>query len=84
MRHYVRRFSRTERTLLTELWELVWAGHVTNDAWQPLRSGTTLRLLPAPVDGARPSRFSVIAPPPPKPVPRKRTLMEWIFGRIAG
>jgi ATP-dependent helicase Lhr and Lhr-like helicase len=47
----------SERTLLTELWELVWAGHVTNDAWHPLRSGTTLRLLPAaPADGTRPSR----------------------------
>jgi len=45
-----------ERTALTELWELVWAGQVTNDAWQPLRSGTTLRLLPAPAQGARPSR----------------------------
>ena len=28
-----------ERAVLSALWELVWAGTVTNDAWHPLRSG---------------------------------------------
>ena len=28
---------------LPALWDLVWAGEVTNDAWQPLRAGAPLR-----------------------------------------
>ena len=42
----------SEREALAELWSLVWAGAVTNDAWQPLRSGATLRS----VDELRPGR----------------------------
>ena len=37
---------------LPALWELVWAGEVTNDAWTPLRAGAPLRRAAAP-SGAR-------------------------------
>jgi ATP-dependent Lhr-like helicase len=41
--------------LLPALWELVWAGEVTNDAWQPLRAS---RRFQAPRPERRPRRFS--------------------------
>jgi ATP-dependent Lhr-like helicase len=40
---------------LPALWELVWAGEVTNDAWTPLRAG---RRYEAPRAQRRPRRFS--------------------------
>jgi ATP-dependent Lhr-like helicase len=40
---------------LPALWDLVWAGEVTNDAWQPLRAG---RRYGAPKPERRPRRFS--------------------------
>jgi ATP-dependent Lhr-like helicase len=40
---------------LPALWELVWAGEVTNDAWQPLRAG---RRYGVPKPERRPRRFS--------------------------
>jgi ATP-dependent helicase Lhr and Lhr-like helicase len=40
---------------LPALWDLVWAGEVTNDAWQPLRAG---RRFHAPRPEKRPRRFS--------------------------
>jgi ATP-dependent helicase Lhr and Lhr-like helicase len=40
---------------LPALWELVWAGEVTNDAWQPLRAG---RRYGIPRPERRPRRFS--------------------------
>jgi ATP-dependent Lhr-like helicase len=40
---------------LPALWDLVWAGEVTNDAWQPLRAG---RRFQTPRPEARPRRFS--------------------------
>ncbi|PWU21091.1 MAG: DEAD/DEAH box helicase [Candidatus Rokuibacteriota bacterium] len=40
---------------LPALWELVWAGEVTNDAWQPLRAGRRYGL---PKPERRPRRFS--------------------------
>jgi ATP-dependent Lhr-like helicase len=40
---------------LPALWDLVWAGEVTNDAWQPLRAG---RRFAAPRLERRPRRFS--------------------------
>jgi ATP-dependent helicase Lhr and Lhr-like helicase len=40
---------------LPALWELVWAGEVTNDAWQPLRAG---RRYGIPKPERRPRRFS--------------------------
>jgi ATP-dependent helicase Lhr and Lhr-like helicase len=40
---------------LPALWDLVWAGEVTNDAWQPLRSR---RRYAAPRQERRPRRFS--------------------------
>jgi ATP-dependent Lhr-like helicase len=42
-------------TLLPALWELVWAGEVTNDAWQPLRAQ---RRYATPRRDRRPRRFS--------------------------
>ncbi|HEY7206961.1 MAG TPA: DEAD/DEAH box helicase [Gaiellaceae bacterium] len=44
-----------EPDALTALWELVWAGEVTNDAWQPLRAG---RRYQTAVPRVRPRRFS--------------------------
>ncbi|HSE82206.1 MAG TPA: hypothetical protein VLA87_11050, partial [Gaiellaceae bacterium] len=41
--------------VLPALWELVWAGEVTNDAWQPLRAS---RRFQAPRTERRPRRFS--------------------------
>jgi ATP-dependent helicase Lhr and Lhr-like helicase len=40
---------------LPALWDLVWAGEVTNDAWQPLRAG---RRYGVPKPDRRPRRFS--------------------------
>jgi ATP-dependent Lhr-like helicase len=40
---------------LPALWDLVWAGEVTNDAWQPLRAG---RRYGVPRQERRPRRFS--------------------------
>jgi ATP-dependent helicase Lhr and Lhr-like helicase len=40
---------------LPALWDLVWAGEVTNDAWQPLRAG---RRYGVPRPQRRPRRFS--------------------------
>jgi ATP-dependent helicase Lhr and Lhr-like helicase len=40
---------------LPALWDLVWAGEATNDAWQPLRAG---RRFQAPRAEKRPRRFS--------------------------
>ena len=43
-------------TALPALWELVWAGEVTNDAWTPLRAGR--RYATQERQRARPRRFS--------------------------
>jgi ATP-dependent Lhr-like helicase len=43
-------------TALPALWDLVWAGEVTNDAWTPLRAGRRYQ-APRPQRG-RPRRFS--------------------------
>ncbi len=45
----------SRRSVLPALWELVWSGEVTNDAWQPLRAG---RRFQAPRPQRRPRRFS--------------------------
>ena len=42
-------------TALPALWELVWAGEVTNDAWTPLRAA---RRYGTPVSDRRPRRFA--------------------------
>lgn len=44
-----------EATALPALWELVWAGEVTNDAWTPLRAA---RRFGVPKQERRPRRFS--------------------------
>src|SRR5437763_10811918 len=40
---------------LPALWDLVWAGEVTNDAWTPLRAGRRYQTMPP---KTRPRRFS--------------------------
>jgi ATP-dependent Lhr-like helicase len=48
--------SRLESSeALAALWDLVWAGEVTNDSWQPLRAG---RRYGVPKPERRPRRFS--------------------------
>ena len=42
---------------LPALWDLVWAGEVTNDAWTPLRAGRRYQ-SPTATQRARPRRFS--------------------------
>jgi ATP-dependent Lhr-like helicase len=77
-----------DRALLAHIWELVWAGVLTNDAWHPLRGGTVLRAVPEPPAasrlrrrGARPTssfpaargRWSLVADLlAPAPAPRER------------
>jgi ATP-dependent helicase Lhr and Lhr-like helicase len=51
----VRETGLQAETVLPALWELVWAGEVTNDAWQPLRAS---RRFQAPRSEKRPRRFS--------------------------
>src|SRR5206468_7445080 len=51
----VRETELEAETALPALWELVWAGEVTNDAWQPLRAA---RRFQAPRPERRPRRFS--------------------------
>jgi ATP-dependent Lhr-like helicase len=43
---------------LPALWELVWAGEATNDAWQPLRAERRYAVPRAAVSRGRPRRFS--------------------------
>jgi ATP-dependent Lhr-like helicase len=47
--------GRESGEVLPALWELVWAGEVTNDAWAPLRAG---RRYATPRAERRPRRFS--------------------------
>ena len=53
---------------LPALWDLVWAGEVTNDAWTPLRAG---RRHGVPKPERRPRRFSRSRRPPQ---PRRRAV----------
>ena len=51
-RELVELTGEPERSLLALLWELVWAGVVTNDAWHPLRSGGRIPLRDGAAAGA--------------------------------
>jgi ATP-dependent Lhr-like helicase len=51
----VRTTGLEAESVLPALWELVWAGEITNDAWQPLRA---TRRFHAPRPEKRPRRFS--------------------------
>ncbi len=51
----VRETGLEAEVVLPALWDLVWAGEVTNDAWQPLRAE---RRFAAPRPEKRPRRFS--------------------------
>ena len=77
-----RRSSESERETLAELWSLVWAGAVTNDAWQPLRSGAALRA----VEPQRPGRPGRRAKPTASlPAARGRwSLVEGLLQPAAG
>ncbi|HYM64656.1 MAG TPA: helicase-related protein, partial [Gaiellaceae bacterium] len=51
----VREAGLEAESALPALWDLVWAGEITNDAWQPLRAERRFR---APRTERRPRRFS--------------------------
>ena len=57
-----------EHALLPALWELVWAGEVTNDAWQPLACRSPLPGVPQ----ASASATSLLASPMRPRSPRRR------------
>src|SRR3954453_13428720 len=95
-RELVELSGEPERAVLAALWELVWAGTVTNDAWHPLRSGgrIPLRTVPPPVlrRRARPtaalpaalgrwSQVSRLLEPAPAPRDRVRALSEAMLDR---
>jgi ATP-dependent Lhr-like helicase len=95
-RELVELSGEPERAVLAVLWELVWAGTVTNDAWHPLRSGgrIPLRTVPPPVlrRRARPTaalpaalgRWSLVSrllEPAPAPRDRVRALSEALLDR---
>ncbi len=84
----------TERELLADLWELAWAGLVTNDSFQPLRAGGRPRPVPQPLvrRRARPTavlpaaqgRWSPVAGllrPAAGPRERARALAEALLDR---
>src|SRR4029079_14943065 len=95
-RELVELSGEPERAVLAALWELVWAGTVTNDAWHPLRSGgrIPLRTAPPPVlrRRARPTaalpaalgRWSLVERllvPAPSQRDRARALAEALLDR---
>jgi ATP-dependent Lhr-like helicase len=95
-RELVELVGEPERAVLAQLWELVWSGAVTNDAWHPLRSGgrIPLRTVPPPVvrRRARPTaalpaalgRWSLVErllQPRPAPRDRARALAEALLDR---
>jgi ATP-dependent helicase Lhr and Lhr-like helicase len=95
-RELVELVGEPERAVLAQLWELVWSGAVTNDAWHPLRSGgrIPLRTVPPPVvrRRARPTaalpaalgRWSLVERlllPRPAPRDRARALAEALLDR---
>jgi ATP-dependent helicase Lhr and Lhr-like helicase len=95
-RELVELLGEPDRAVLASLWELVWAGVITNDAWHPLRSGgrIPLRTVPPPVvrRRARPTaalpaalgRWSLVErllQPQPAPRDRARALAEALLDR---
>jgi ATP-dependent Lhr-like helicase len=95
-RELVDLLGEPDRAVLASLWELVWAGVITNDAWHPLRSGgrIPLRTVPPPVvrRRARPTaalpaalgRWSLVErllQPQPAPRDRARALAEALLDR---
>src|SRR5205823_2124524 len=95
-RELVELVGEPERAVLAQVWELVWSGVVTNDAWHPLRSGgrIPLRTVPPPVlrRRARPTaslpaalgRWSLVMrllEPAPPPRERLRALAEALLDR---
>jgi ATP-dependent Lhr-like helicase len=61
---------------LTALWDLVWAGEVTNDSWAPLRAG---RRYQAPRAERRTRRFSRTRATAPSPTQGRWSLVAPLF-----
>src|SRR5213596_247936 len=66
---------------LPALWDLVWAGEVTNDAWQPLRAG---RRYGVPKPQRRPRRFSRRRATEITATQGRRSRTERLFGTVSG
>ena len=68
--------------LLLAVWELVWAGHVTNDTLAPLRALVTGGSRPPPAAAPPLAATAAGVPPcPPAPGPRRRGTLEPRSGR---
>ncbi len=95
-RQLVEMVGEPDRAVLSALWELAWAGAITNDAWHPLRSGGKIALRPVPPPSlrrrARPTaslpaalgRWSLVAPllePAAAQRDRVRALAETLLDR---
>ncbi len=95
-RQLVETLGEPDRAVLAALWQLVWGGRITNDAWHPLRSGGRIALRPLPLPTlrrrARPTamlpaalgRWSLVAPllePAPSAGDRVRALAESLLDR---
>jgi ATP-dependent Lhr-like helicase len=67
-----------EAEALTALWDLVWAGEVTNDSWAPLRAS---RRYEAPRPERQGRRFSRARPRGPSPTQGRWSLASPLFAR---
>ncbi len=65
---------------LSALWELVWAGEVTNDSWAPLRAGRRYGL---PAAERRPRRFARTRVPTESPTVGRWSLAARLFPEAA-
>ncbi|GIU95482.1 MAG: DEAD/DEAH box helicase [Gaiellaceae bacterium] len=66
---------------LAALWELVWAGEVTNDAWVPLRAP---RRYQAPRPAPRSRRFARSRAATPSPTQGRWSLTATLWGQVSG
>ena len=66
--------------VLTALWDLVWAGEVTNDSWMPLRAP---RRYAAPKAERPGRRFSRARGRGPSPTQGRWSLASWLFAEEA-
>jgi ATP-dependent helicase Lhr and Lhr-like helicase len=73
----VERAGRTPQEVLTALWELVWAGEVTNDSWAPLRASRRYELPRADAAGRR---FARTRRNVPSPTQGRWSLASGLFG----
>jgi ATP-dependent helicase Lhr and Lhr-like helicase len=73
----VERAGGTPQDVLTALWELVWAGEVTNDSWAPLRASRRYELPRADAAGRR---FARTRRNVPSPTQGRWSLASGLFG----